>query len=106
MIKSNEIQKGNLLKYKRDIIEVIAIDQYDFVWWDLKEDTVPRICDAVEIFDPIKLTEEWLIKWQLPKRERLIIGDSYYTEYSIRNEFDIYCFFDHAGNCLIYGECD
>ena len=28
-----------------------------------------------------------------------------YIEYSIRNDFDIYCYMDTSGNCLIYGEC-
>ena len=48
--------------------------------------------------------EEWLIKSDLEKREVLTTIDPY-KEYSIRNGFDIYCYMDKSGNCMIYGEC-
>lgn len=60
---------------------------------------------AIDKGEPIELTEEWLIKFQLPKRKVLIIGDSYYMEFSIRNDFEICCYMDKHGNCIFYGEC-
>ncbi len=53
-------------------------------------------------FEPIKLTEEWFIKWQLQRRE--IRKGVHYYQYSIRNDFEIYCHMDASGNCLFYSE--
>ena len=50
------------------------------------------------------MNEDFLINSGLEKRKVLISIDPY-NEYSIRNDFDIYCYIDRAGNCLIYGEC-
>lgn len=50
----------------------------------------------------IPLTEDWLIKFDLQSRE-VLTGKTPYTEYSIRNEFDIYCYMDESGNCLFWG---
>ncbi|MCH8067819.1 MAG: hypothetical protein IID16_00900 [Candidatus Marinimicrobia bacterium] len=52
----------------------------------------------------IQITEDQLIKWDFEKRT-VMGGTNPYTQYSIRAEFDIYCYIDPAGNCLIYGEC-
>ena len=54
--------------------------------------------------EPIPLTEECLIKFDLKKREVLTSPESY-NEYSIRNEFEIYCHMDKSGNCLFWGGC-
>ncbi len=62
MIRPNEIRKGNLLKYKGDIIKLIGIDQYDYVWFTMPHVTGSGFCDKIEIFEPIELTEEWLTK--------------------------------------------
>ena len=51
------------------------------------------------------MSEDWLIKFDLPSR-KVIGGRVSYNKYSIRNDFDIYCYMDHAGNCLIYGGTD
>lgn len=56
------------------------------------------------IADKHQITEEWLIKWQLPQRELMPLTNL--QEYSIRNEYEIYCHMDEAGNCLFWGECD
>lgn len=53
---------------------------------------------------PIPLTEDRLINWDLERRT-VIGGTEPYTKYSIRNGFDIYCYMDMVGNCLIYGKC-
>lgn len=104
MIRAEEIKKGNLLKHKEDIIKVIGIDQYDCAWFFLPHVTGSAFCDKIEIFEPIELTEEWLIKWQFSKR-KVIGSETPYNKYSIRNDYEIYCFIDISGNCLFYGEC-
>lgn len=54
----------------------------------------------------IPITEKWLIKSKLTPRPVLTFGPGReYIEYSIRNEFEIYCHMDKSGNCLFWGEC-
>ena len=51
------------------------------------------------------ITEDYLIELKLPKRA--VLSESIpYNEYSIRSNFNIFCFVDTAGNCLFWGECD
>ena len=84
-------------------VKVVCIDPTGEVTGD--EIWVDGTKDHYDDFQPIELTEEWLIKFQLPKRKVLIIGDSYYMEFSIRNDFEICCYMDKHGNCIFYGEC-
>lgn len=50
------------------------------------------------------ITEDWLRKCGLLTRT-VLTAKVPFVEYSIRNGFDIYCYMDHAGNCLFWGEC-
>lgn len=50
------------------------------------------------------ITEDYLIELKLPKRA-VLSGTIPFNEYSIRNNFDIYCCMDISGNCLFSGEC-
>ena len=48
--------------------------------------------------NPIPLTEQWLKdKFHLPRQK----SETYY-KYSIRNNFEIYCYMDKSGNCLFW----
>lgn len=72
---------------------------------DLRKNTnLPSGRYFIEDVEPIPLTEEWLIKFQLPQRELMPLTNLH--EYSIRNEYEIYCHMDEAGNCLFWEECD
>jgi len=70
----------------------------------IQRDDFKGIGIAVDKGKPIPLTEDWFIKFNLDKREILTAFDPY-NVYSIRNDFDVFCFMDAAGNCLIYGDC-
>ena len=50
------------------------------------------------------ITEDYLIELKLPKKA-VLTGPLPYNEYSIRNNFNIYCDMDTSGNCLFWGEC-
>ena len=52
----------------------------------------------------MKITDDYLIKLKLPTRASLT-SKIPYNEYSIRNNFDIYCQLDLIGNCFFWGEC-
>ena len=53
----------------------------------------------------IQITEVLLREYDL-KRKMVIGGTGRpYTRYSIRDDFDIYCYMDLSGNCLFWGEC-
>ena len=49
------------------------------------------------------ITEDYLIELKLPKRA-VSTGAIPYNEYSIRNNFDIYCQMQRSGDCLFWGE--
>lgn len=49
------------------------------------------------------ITEYYLIELKLPKRA-VLTGSIPFNEYSIRNNFNIYCYMDTSGNCLFWGE--
>lgn len=99
MKKHIEIGRGNLLKYKGDIIEVLAIDQYDYVWF-IDPHGVDSACDKIEIFEPIKIGEEISIEdcgfeWDEKHvcfynhpiaLEDLITGFAYIVNYPIKIE--------------------
>jgi len=90
-MKTESLRVGNYYLYQNHDIKL-----------DLSDFKIEH--DVLGLLKPIPLTEEWLIKFNLEKRVVLTAIDPY-NEYSIRNDFDIYCYIDYAGNCLIYGEC-
>lgn len=51
-----------------------------------------------------QITEDYLKNRYFEKRT-VMGGTNPYTQYSIRVDFDIYCYIDPAGNCLFWGEC-
>ncbi len=53
----------------------------------------------------MKITEDYLISLKLPKRA-VLTGVIPYNEYSIRNNFNIYCYMDTSSNCLFWGTID
>ena len=73
----------------------------------------PALIDALNhwqefnklLWHPIELTEDWLIKFNLLKRA-VLTSKIPYNEYSIRDNFNIYCYMDQSGNCLFWGECN
>ena len=86
--------------------QIVKCEMADFSEiYQRAEGATPDESDIAAIFEPIPLTEEWLIKFGLPKRE-VITNPENYNEYSIREDFDIYCHMDRSGNCLLWGECD
>ena len=52
----------------------------------------------------MKITEDYLLSLSLPDRA-VLINKIPYNEYSIRDNFNIYCHMDFSGNCLFWGEC-
>ena len=106
MIKPEEIRVGNYynsvkfaMPVKCEMVDLCEIYQR-------AEGATPDETHIAEIFESIPLNEDWLIKSNLEKRQVLtIVGISTYYEYSIRNDFDIYCYIDKSGNCSLYGEC-
>lgn len=101
MIKPEEIRRGNLLKYKEDIITVLGIDPYDFIWFlDPSGDMMYN--EKIEDFEPIKIGEEISIEdcgfeWDEKhvcyynhpiSLEDLIVGFAYTVNWPIKIEFN------------------
>ena len=51
----------------------------------------------------IQITEDYLKNCDLESKE-VKEGTVKYNIYSIRFDFDIYCYIDKSGNCLFWGE--
>jgi hypothetical protein len=99
MISANEVRRGNLFKYDDRIFRIHTI-AYEFPTLDTDEFGIGVV--GWNNIDPVELTDEWLIKFQLPKREVKTKTSTYYI-FSIRNDFEIYCHMDKSGNCLFWG---
>ena len=52
----------------------------------------------------MKIIEDWIMQLEFPRRA-VLTNPKPYNEYSIRNNFEIYCYMDEFGNCLFWGEC-
>ena len=50
----------------------------------------------------MKITEDYLVNLKLPRRVN-ITNPKPFNEYSIRDNFNIYCYMDTSGNCLFWG---
>lgn len=70
--------------------------------WKISEHDKAGYCDY-DVCEPIPLTEEWLIMFNLPHRE--LMPQANVCKYSIRNDFEIFCHMDESGNCLFYAAC-
>ena len=108
MIPLSELRPGNRIigihadedKELMEEIEVVCIDPTrEITEYEIWVDGTKEQYDG---FIPIPLTEEWLKKTNL--QSRTITDKDPYYQYSIRNDFEIYCFMDDVGNCLFYGE--
>lgn len=104
MIQPEEVSRNNLLMQGDDIATVRGLPADDFIQYSIESrDNDIIYGEPRESFKPIPLTEKWLQdKFGLPKRQ--VRTDSPYFQYSIRANFEIYCFMDGSGNCLFYGE--
>ncbi len=102
-MEATELRIGNYFKHNsewsyREEHANTTLRWNETDWYALGECTI-----CLENIESIPLTEDWVIKFDLEKRE--VLTEDPYREYSIRNNFDIYCYMDKSGNCLIYGEC-
>ena len=101
----NDSDAGVVDPVEKELCEVVGLDSVGFsdykIWVEEKENTG---IESYDEFIGIPLSEDWLIKFDLPTK-KVIGGKTPYNKYSIRNQFDIYCYFDTSGNCLIYGQC-
>ena len=103
MIKSEQVKINNIVMQGNDIATVVGLPFDDFIQYEIESrDNDIIYGEPYESFEPLKLTEEWLIKFQLPKRQINPQTSTYYI-YSIREDFEIYCHMDHSGNCLFWG---
>ena len=113
-LEVKDLRIGNLISWKSLPNEVDEVK--DLRTAKLKTPIINNV--SIKDVEPIPLTEDWLIKSNLEKRrvqetdedrfnrmKGIKINSIPYNEYSIRNDFDIYCYMDQSGNCLIYGEC-
>lgn len=102
MTDTKELSLGNLLMQGNDIATVRGLPTDDFIQYSIESrDNDIIYGEPYESFDPIELTEEWLNKFLLPKRQ--IKTKAPYYIYSIRNDFEIYSYMDQMGKCLLYG---
>ena len=62
MIKANELRIGNLLLKNNDVCQVSTIHSDSTIRIFSEDKTQTFGCFALRIFNPIPLTEEWLIK--------------------------------------------
>ena len=103
MIKSEQVKINNIVMQGDDIATVVGLPFDDFIQYEIESrDNDIIYGEPYESFEHLKLTEEWLIKFQLPKRQINPQTSTYYI-YSIRDDFEIYCYMDHSGNCLFWG---
>ena len=96
-LRIEDIRIGNhFIPYNGAIIQWKLEDFSALTEYDLDIDEV--------IKDPIPLTEQWLIDFGLSKRKVKKLIE--YNEYSIRNDFELFCYIDNAGWCLIWRSLD
>jgi len=79
-MKARDFRIGNLIKYSEDgtVFEITEIDKLGFEVKNENEETWIEH----DLFEPIQLTEEWLIKFGFKK-----IGTKTYFDYHIGNFF-------------------
>lgn len=87
-MKTNEFRIGNLIKYRDTICEVSNLGHF------FRADKLDTSCtygtDNPEEFEPIKLTEEWLLKFGFVKYgEKYHIGFNY-GAYSVSTVGDVF----------------
>lgn len=91
MIDQGELKVGSRLFYKDRIIE-FELDDFT----ELDQNNY-----FIKLLKPIPMSEQWLKDFNLSSREGLT-SPTRYWEYSIRNDFEIYCQMDKFGNCLFW----
>lgn len=86
-MKTNELRKGNKIKYHDKIITVAGIVR-NTIYYESKELCFDSNVGEYKPFQPIQLTEEWLLKFGFKK-----IKDTWITNKSFHYE---------NGKCWIY----
>ena len=99
-MKANELRIGNLVKFSDDgtIFTVGSIEEKGFTVQNKEETTW---IEAVE-FEPIPLTEEWLLKFGF---EKVITDtqDAYGIDYNLEVPDICYISYSDDFSCAIYG---